>query len=68
MSITQVDTDILDTVQSPKENTPKLNLTPTDQATSSIPKLELTPLQQLNTKIKEKLYKTCLSHSQIVPR
>ena len=48
MSLTQsVDTDILDNFQTPKEDTPKLTLTPSEQITSSIPKLDLTPLQQI---------------------
>ena len=57
MSITQtVDTDLLDNFQTPKEDTPKLKMTPTEQTTSSIPKLELTPLQQIRN-IKDKFKK-----------
>ena len=57
MSLTQsVDTDILDNFQTPKEDTPKLTLTPSEQITSSIPKLELTPLQQIRN-IKDKFKK-----------
>ena len=56
MSKTQVDTNTLESVQSP-EATPKLNTTPTDQPTIGAPKLDLTPIQQLNIKLKEKFKK-----------